>query len=252
MRGLRGALVIASGDLYFVDGTPDCVSFQRGDWSMFKQPGLQCLLPGFLISLVAATRPTACDGRAIVGRVEVALLQVAPATPTAYRTTAEFTYLCPPYSHSMSADSLPIKTIVTNRRARFEYEILDRIEAGIVLTGTEVKSVREGNISLQESYAMIRGDELWLEGCTIAPYSQGNIYNHVPTRPRKLLLHRKELKKLIARVEEKGLTLVPLSIYFKGQRLKVEVAVARGKRLHDKRESIKQRDVERLLRRGGE
>lgn len=152
----------------------------------------------------------------------------------------------------MSPDTLPIRTVVTNRRARFEYEILDRIEAGIVLSGTEVKSVREGTVSLQEAYAQERGGELWLEGCTIAPYTQGNINNHLPTRPRKLLLHRKELRKLIARVAEKGLTLVPVSIYFKGSRLKVEIAVARGKRLHDKRDTIKKRDTERHLRRGDE
>jgi SsrA-binding protein len=141
---------------------------------------------------------------------------------------------------------------VTNRKARFEFEILDKVEAGIVLRGTEVKSVREGHISLQESYAAERGDELWLEGCTIQPYSQGNINNHEPTRPRKLLLHKKELQKLARRVAEKGLTLVPLSIYFKGARLKVELGLGRGKKLHDKRETIKKRETERNFRRGEE
>lgn len=152
----------------------------------------------------------------------------------------------------MSTDTLPIKTVVTNRRARFEYELLDRVEAGIVLSGTEVKSVREGNISLQEAYAQERGGELWLEGCSIAPYRQGNINNHESVRPRKLLLHRKELRRIIARVAEKGLTIVPVSVYFKGPRLKVEIAVARGKRLHDKRDTIKKRDTERIMRRGEE
>ena len=152
----------------------------------------------------------------------------------------------------MAGENLPIKTVVTNRKARFEFGILDRVEAGIVLRGTEVKSVREGHISLQESYATERGDELWLEGCTIQPYSQGNINNHEPTRPRKLLLHRKELDKLARRVAEKGLTLVPLSIYFKGARLKVEIGLARGKKLHDKRETIKKRETERSFRRGEE
>jgi SsrA-binding protein len=149
----------------------------------------------------------------------------------------------------MADETLPIKVVTTNRKARFEFEILDRLEVGIVLQGTEVKSVREGNISLQESYAAARGEELWLEGCTIQPYSQGNINNHEPTRPRKLLLHKKELRKLIQRTAEKGLTLVPMSIYFKGPRLKVEIGVARGKKLHDKRDTIKKRDVERNLRR---
>ena len=152
----------------------------------------------------------------------------------------------------MAEGNLPIKTIVTNRKARFEYEILEKVEAGIVLTGTEVKSVRAGHISIQESYANPHEGELFLEGCTIQPYEQGNINNHVPTRSRKLLLHRKELVKLQKRVAEKGLTLVPLSIYFKGSRLKVELGVARGKKLYDKRETTKKRDVERSRRRGDE
>lgn len=150
----------------------------------------------------------------------------------------------------MPETNLPIKTVVTNRKARFEYEILDKIEAGIVLKGTEVKSVRAGHVSLQESYATPHGGELFLEGCTIQPYEQGNINNHIPTRSRKLLLHKKELTKLLKRVAEKGLTLVPLAIYFKGSRLKVEIGLARGKKLYDKRETTKQRDVERSLRRG--
>jgi len=152
----------------------------------------------------------------------------------------------------MPDGSLPIKTIATNRKARFEYEILERIEAGIVLTGTEVKSIRAGHISLQESYATPTSNELWLEGCTIQPYEQGNINNHIPTRPRKLLLHRKELRKIIQRVAEKGLTLVPLSVYFKGSNLKVELGIGRGKKLYDKREATKKREVERNLRRGEE
>lgn len=152
----------------------------------------------------------------------------------------------------MAGEDLPIKMVTTNRKARFEFEILDKVEAGIVLLGTEVKSVREGHISLQESYASARDGEIWLEGCTIQPYSQGNYNNHEPTRPRKLLLHKKEMKKLAQRVAEKGLTLVPLAIYFKGARLKVELGVARGKKLHDKRETIKKRETERSFRRGEE
>lgn len=152
----------------------------------------------------------------------------------------------------MAGENIPIKTVVTNRKARFEYEILDKVEAGIVLQGTEVKSVREGHVSLQESYALAQSGELWLEGCTIQPYTHGNINNHEPTRPRKLLLHKKELKRLIQRVAEKGLTLVPLALYFKGAKLKVEIGVARGKKLHDKRDTIKKRETERNLRRGEE
>lgn len=150
----------------------------------------------------------------------------------------------------MAEEKVPIKMVASNRKARFEFEILDKIEAGIVLLGTEVKSVREGHISLQESYAVVTNGEMWLEGCTIQPYAQGNINNHEPTRPRKLLLHKKEMQKLAQRVAEKGLTLVPLSIYFKASKLKVELGVARGKKLHDKRDSIKKRDTERNLRRG--
>jgi SsrA-binding protein len=152
----------------------------------------------------------------------------------------------------MAGDSPSIKTVISNRKARYEYEILDRVEAGIVLRGTEVKSVRAGNVSLQESYAEERNGELWLQGCTIQPYEHGNINNHEPTRPRKLLMHRKELDKLVSRAEEKGLTLVPLSIYFKGSNLKVEIGLARGKKLYDKRDTTKDRENERRLRRGEE
>lgn len=152
----------------------------------------------------------------------------------------------------MSGDSPSIKTVISNRKARFEFEILDRVEAGIVLLGTEVKSVRAGHVSLQEAYAEERGGELWLLGCTIQPYEHGNINNHEPTRPRKLLLKRKELDKLVARIAEKGLTLVPMSIYFKGSTLKIEIGVARGKKLYDKRETTKARDADRRMRRGEE
>lgn len=150
----------------------------------------------------------------------------------------------------MAGESPTVKTIVSNRKARFEYEILDRVEAGIVLRGTEVKSVRAGQVSLQESYAEARDGELWLQGCTIQPYEHGNINNHEPTRARKLLLHRKELDKLVRRVEEKGLTLVPLSLYFKGSNLKIELGLARGKKFHDKRETTKAREADRRMRRG--
>lgn len=139
-----------------------------------------------------------------------------------------------------------IKIILTNRKARFEYELLERYEAGIVLKGTEVKSVRETKISLQESYATFTKDgELFLEGCTIQHYSHGNIANHDISRPKKLLLHKKEIQKLRQRVQEKGLTIVPVQVYLKANKIKIELGVGRGKKLFDKRETIKQRDLQR-------
>lgn len=152
----------------------------------------------------------------------------------------------------MAENNLQITTIVVNRKARHDYHILDKVEAGIVLSGTEVKSVRGGHISLQEGYVIPRNGELWLEGCRINPYEQGNINNHDPMRPRKLLLKRREIEKLARRVAEKGLTLVPLAAYFKGRRLKIEIGLAQGKKAYDKRETIKERDVQRRMRRGDE
>lgn len=144
------------------------------------------------------------------------------------------------------------RTVISNRKARYEYEILETIEAGIALLGTEVKSVRAGHVSLQESFAHATNGELWLEGCSILPYELGTHTNHEPTRPRKLLLHRRELEKLTRRAAERGLTIIPLALYFKGARLKVELGLARGKKMYDKRDSIKQRDVDRARRRGEE
>lgn len=139
-----------------------------------------------------------------------------------------------------------IKIILTNRKARFEYEILEKYEVGVVLKGTEVKSVRETKISLQESYATFTKDgELFLEGCTIQHYSHGNIANHDISRPKKLLLHKREIQKLRQRVQEKGLTIVPLQVYLKGNKIKLEIGIGRGKKLYDKRETIKQRDLQR-------
>lgn len=152
----------------------------------------------------------------------------------------------------MAENNLQITTIVVNRKARHDYHILDKVEAGIVLSGTEVKSVRGGHLSLQEGYVIPRNGELWLEGCRINPYEQGNINNHDPMRPRKLLLKRREIEKLARRVAEKGLTLVPLAAYFKGRRLKIEIGLAQGKKAYDKRETIKERDVQRRMRRGDE
>lgn len=137
---------------------------------------------------------------------------------------------------------------ISNRKARFEYEILETLEAGIVLTGTEVKSLRQGKANLQDSYAIVHRGEVFLHGAHINPYTEGSYTNHDPVRPRKLLLHRNQIRKLKARVSEKGFTLIPLSLYFKGPHAKIELAIARGKRQYDKRESIKQREMDRELR----
>ena len=143
----------------------------------------------------------------------------------------------------------PRKIIAQNRRARHDYEIIETYEAGIVLQGTEVKALREGKVSLQDSFAMFKDGELWVVGMYIGPYSQGNISNHPPRRDRKLLLHRRELRKLEQRVKERGFTLIPLSVYFSGPYVKIELALVRGKRKYEKREAIKERDVQRELRR---
>ncbi len=151
------------------------------------------------------------------------------------------------------ADDGGIKVVARNRKARHEYELLEKVEAGIVLTGTEVKSLRNGKANLEDAYADINQGEVWLQGCDIPEYLQANRMNHVPKRPRKLLLHRREIDKLEAKSGEKGLTLVPLSVYFKKGMAKVEIAVARGRKTYDKREAIKQqdakRDMDRAMRR---
>jgi len=138
---------------------------------------------------------------------------------------------------------------ISNRKARHDYSILEAWEVGIVLTGTEVKSLRKGNANLQDSYAELRNGEVWLEGMHISPYEQGNINNHEPRRKRKLLLQKKQIRKLIGSMKEKGLTLIPLSVYFKGPYAKVELSLARGKKSYDKREAIAKRDAERNIAR---
>ena len=138
---------------------------------------------------------------------------------------------------------------VDNRRARFEYEFLERIEAGIVLTGTEIKSLRSGQSSISEAYARIRDGELWLLSMYVPPYKQGSFSNVEPNRPRKLLLHRKDIDRLAGRISEKGLTLVPTRLYFTRGRAKVEIALARGKKLWDKRREEQERDVKRDIAR---
>jgi SsrA-binding protein len=141
--------------------------------------------------------------------------------------------------------------IATNRQAAFRYNLLERFEAGIVLTGTEVKSLREGGGQLKDAYAAIRDGELWLVGMYIAPYGPAARENHDPERPRKLLLHRSEINRLIGRTRERGLTLVPTRVYFSdpGSRAKVELALARGKDVYDKRETIRKRDTAREVQR---
>ncbi len=147
------------------------------------------------------------------------------------------------------SDTDKIKIIATNRKANFEYEILNRYEAGIVITGTEVKSLREAKVNLQEAYGRIINNEAWIINSHINEYKFGNINNHNPVRDRKLLLNKREIRKIKQQLQEKGLTMVPLKIYFKGSLVKVEVGIAKGKKLYDKRESIKKREVERKLSR---
>lgn len=137
------------------------------------------------------------------------------------------------------------RVVASNRKARHDYFILDTLEAGLVLKGTEVKSLRSGNANLQDSYALVKNGEVWLFGMHISPYEHGSFSNHDPRRTRKLLLSKREIRRLLARVQEKGLTIVPLSIYFKGAFAKVELAIAQGKKSYDKRESIKQREAKR-------
>jgi SsrA-binding protein len=142
-----------------------------------------------------------------------------------------------------------IKPIVSNRRARFEFEILQKFEAGLALQGTEVKALREGDANLTDSYVRVLGDEAFLLNAYIGEYKMGSWTNHEPKRKRKLLLHRQEIHRLESSVGEKGLTIIPLSIYFKNGLAKVEIATAKGKKLYDKRESMKKRDAERDIRR---
>jgi SsrA-binding protein len=147
------------------------------------------------------------------------------------------------------SDTNKIKIIGTNRKANFQYEILNRYEAGLVLLGTEVKSLRESKVNLQDAYGKFIGKELWLLNSHISEFKYGNINNHDPVRKRKLLLNKRELKKIRASLEEKGLTIVPTKIYFKDSLVKIEMAIARGKKMYDKRQSIKQKDIERKLKR---
>ncbi len=141
-----------------------------------------------------------------------------------------------------------IKVVATNRKAYHDYFIIETYEAGIVLTGTEIKSVRASRVSLREGYVLPKNGELWLMNVHIAPYEHGGIWDHDPKRPRKLLLHRREINKLLGKVRERGYTIVPLRMYLKNNRAKVEIALVKGKRKYDKREAIAKRDEERRMR----
>ena len=140
------------------------------------------------------------------------------------------------------------KEIAVNRQAFHNYEILERLEAGIVLTGTEIKSARDGKVNLKDAYGLVKSGEVWLLNCHISPYSHGNFANHDPLRTRKLLLNRAEIRKLIGKTTEKGLTLVPLKLYLKNGRLKCELALARGRKLHDKREVSRMKTIDKEAR----
>jgi SsrA-binding protein len=148
----------------------------------------------------------------------------------------------------MSADKTtdkPIKVLARNRKASHEYFLLEKYEAGLVLQGSEIKSLRAGQMSLAEAYVRVDGDEAWLVDAHIAPYDQASYYNHEPRRPRKLLLHKSEIRKLWNEIRQKGVTVVPLQVYLKDGRAKVEISIAKGKKLYDKRQAIAKRDAER-------
>jgi SsrA-binding protein len=142
-----------------------------------------------------------------------------------------------------------IRVVTRNRRAFHDYEILDRVEAGIALVGTEVKSLRDGHANLEDAYAKLEDGEVWMLGSEIPEYAMGNRLNHKPKRPRKLLLHRREIEKFAGKASQRGFTLVPLRLYFKRGRAKVEIGVAKGKQAHDKRQSLKKADADREMRR---
>jgi len=142
-----------------------------------------------------------------------------------------------------------VKVVATNRKARFEYFLLEHYEAGMALMGSEIKSIRAGQVSLAEAYVNVDGQQAWLMEAHIAPYLQANRFNHDPGRPRRLLLHKKELRVLWDAVRQKGVTVVPTRIYLKEGRAKLEIAIAKGKKLHDKRQAIAQRDAEREIER---
>ena len=146
-------------------------------------------------------------------------------------------------------DKKEIKPIAKNSKAFHDYFVEDRYEAGIVLSGTEVKSIRQGGVNLKDSWCQVKDGELWLYGVHISPYEKGNIFNKDPMRPKRLLLHKKEIMRLLGKIKEKGYTLVPVRVYFKGSLVKVEIALARGKKLYDKRQDIAKKDARREAQR---
>lgn len=152
----------------------------------------------------------------------------------------------------MAADKKSFKTIAENRKARHDYFILESYEAGIELVGTEVKAIRQGGVNLKDSWCSIESGELWVKGMHISPYDHGNIFNRDPMRVRRLLLHKKEILKLYGTLKQEGLTLIPISLYFKGSRVKLQVGLCKGKKLHDKREDMAakaaNRDIERAMK----
>ncbi len=149
----------------------------------------------------------------------------------------------------MSKNQSAIKVVATNRKAYHDYEVVETLEAGIALTGTEIKSVRAGQVNLRDGFALIRNGEVWLQNVYIAPYRLGNRANHDPRRERKLLLHRREINRLQGKIQERGWTLVPLKMYLKNNRAKIELGLVRGKRKYDKRRAIAQRDAQREVER---
>ena len=145
---------------------------------------------------------------------------------------------------------LKLKTVAENRKARHEYAVLESLEAGIELFGTEVKSIRAGGVNLKESWCDIRNGEIWLKGAHISPYEKGNVFNRDPLRDKRLLMHKREIARLFGEVKLQGLTLIPLSVYLKGSRVKVQVGLCKGKKLYDKRASSAERDARREIERG--
>lgn len=152
----------------------------------------------------------------------------------------------------MATDKNGFKTITENRKARHDYFILESYEAGIELVGTEVKAIRQGGVNLKDSWCTIENGELWVKGMHISPYDHGNIFNRDPMRVRRLLLHKKEIMKLLGTLKQDGLTLIPISLYFKGSRVKLQVGLCKGKKLHDKRDTMAaqaaKRDIDRALK----
>ena len=149
----------------------------------------------------------------------------------------------------MSPKASGVKMVTQNKKAYHEYYILEKFEAGVELFGTEVKSIRQGNVNLKDAFCIVRGGELFAQGMHVSPYEKGNIFNRDPVRPKRLLMHKREIMKLYGRIKQDGLALIPLSVYFKNSRVKLELGLARGKKLHDKREAAAAKSSEREMER---